>query len=585
MGTKITSALASLPAKIAGIFKSVKEGAVAEATEMQDTLVTHSVFPEIAEGAIDAMFRMKGGVIENVTKMAAETTQKFEEMASTIADSDWGIDKKMSAFSQLRESMAKAGNVGTKAFSALEKTIQDTSRAAVSAKLDEIMNDVTLSLGEQIAQVKGVQTEWAKYGTAGSSANKEILATLQGLNAELANNQIDELLDDTTLSLEDQIAALDQSADYYSAMGADGKKALVQIEGASADLSKELKKNSSVLHGVGTAIEDNNRAWGGWGRSSERIVGAFAQNSEAALSNFFMTGKFNIQDFGAQMKQTFADEAAKFVVNFALQGIKSIVMWGASMFTSTTTATVGLHGTTTAAWGLNAAMAPMLLVVLAIAAALAILYFAGVDLGDLFKGLMSIVGSFGKLLFSGILVVVNLIVGAFKALVGLLETFVKWIKTIGDELGKGDLKDLFKIFGGGFGGIFKGIGSFFGGLFQEGGPIEGSGPVPIVAHGGEFVVNARSSDQYRPLLEAINDSQAPFRAFAAGGDMMLTRPTLLLGGEAGPESVSFTKGGRNANAGPVNINGPIISSDITMGQFARKLGVRMELEQRRKRGG
>lgn len=54
--------------------------------------------------------------------------------------------------------------------------------------------------------------------------------------------------------------------------------------------------------------------------------------------------------------------------------------------------------------------------------------------------------------------------------------------------------------GGGFGSIFSGL---FGGFFQDGGIVPGSGPVPIIAHGGEVVLNQQ---QQRDLLNSRNQS-------------------------------------------------------------------------------
>jgi hypothetical protein len=475
MATGIVAAVKGLPAKLGGIFTSLKTAVMGPSEQLKDELVGHSVFPDIRDGAVLA----------------------FEDMEQAIT--------------------------------------------AISNRL-----------------------------------------------AADASDSLESILQDTTLSLEQQAAAVAVLEQRYATMGDAGAEGLGDIIPVAKRLAKEIKTNNSVIHGVGTALQDNISDWGGWGRSAERIVGAFSQTAKTSLSGFFMTGKFNIADFGTAIKQTFADEAANAVVSFASQGIKAILQWGASMVTGTTMATTGVNTTTTSVWGLNFAMSPLMITVLAIAAVLGILYLAGVDLGDLFGGMMKILVSLGKVLMAVLLVPIKLIASAFQALIGLLETFVGWIKTIGSELGGGDLKDLLDIFGGGLGGgIFKSIGSFFGGLFEEGGRVGGNpnDPVPIVAHGGEFVVNAQASRNFLPLLEALNNGDTPFKAFAAGGDMMLTRPTLLLGGEAGPESVSFSRGGNSGGrSGTVNINGPVIASDLTMGQFARKLGARMEIEQRRKRG-
>ena len=91
-------------------------------------------------------------------------------------------------------------------------------------------------------------------------------------------------------------------------------------------------------------------------------------------------------------------------------------------------------------------------------------------------------------------------------------------------LGKGPLADLFgmsgnifsAMFGGGGGG--GGLGALFradgGMVFGAGGPREDK--IPMWGSAGEFMVNAKATARYRPLLEQIN-SGAGVPGFAAGG--------------------------------------------------------------------
>lgn len=83
-----------------------------------------------------------------------------------------------------------------------------------------------------------------------------------------------------------------------------------------------------------------------------------------------------------------------------------------------------------------------------------------------------------------------------------------------------------KKIGGPFGKIFSllggGLGAFSGGLFgfAGGGHIRGPGTgtsdsIPIMASNGEYMVNAKATRRYLPLLDAINSGKAP--AFATGG--------------------------------------------------------------------
>ena len=60
---------------------------------------------------------------------------------------------------------------------------------------------------------------------------------------------------------------------------------------------------------------------------------------------------------------------------------------------------------------------------------------------------------------------------------------------LSDLLGGFFMSVFSSIFAGGGGGIGSIFGSLFGGFFQQGGIVPGRGPVPIVAHGGEVVLN------------------------------------------------------------------------------------------------
>ncbi|MBW2093270.1 MAG: hypothetical protein JRI80_00140 [Deltaproteobacteria bacterium] len=42
------------------------------------------------------------------------------------------------------------------------------------------------------------------------------------------------------------------------------------------------------------------------------------------------------------------------------------------------------------------------------------------------------------------------------------------------------------------------------GMFQHGGPIGGTGEIPIIAHGGEFMMNATATKKWLPILKAMN---------------------------------------------------------------------------------
>lgn len=93
------------------------------------------------------------------------------------------------------------------------------------------------------------------------------------------------------------------------------------------------------------------------------------------------------------------------------------------------------------------------------------------------------------------------------------------------------LKGLFS--GGGGGGLdLGGMASMFMSFFAEGGHVTGPGTgtsdsIPAMLSNGEFVINAKSTKKFRPLLHALNAGKLP--AFAAGGLVgatILTTPAM-----------------------------------------------------------
>lgn len=67
----------------------------------------------------------------------------------------------------------------------------------------------------------------------------------------------------------------------------------------------------------------------------------------------------------------------------------------------------------------------------------------------------------------------------------------------------------------------KSISEWSAGRMAEGGPIRGGSgvrdDVPILAMGGEYVINKKQTEKYLPLIEAINDDRVP--RFARGGSI------------------------------------------------------------------
>lgn len=113
---------------------------------------------------------------------------------------------------------------------------------------------------------------------------------------------------------------------------------------------------------------------------------------------------------------------------------------------------------------------------------------------------------------------------------GLADRFTSRIL---DNLAE-DLADIvmgaFKSDGGSGGTIISALGSLFGERYATGGMIRGAGTgtsdnVPIMASNGEFVMTAKATAAFRPLLEAMNKGR--LHGFARGG--------LIATNEAGTE--------------------------------------------------
>ncbi|MDH7795803.1 MULTISPECIES: hypothetical protein [unclassified Beijerinckia] len=147
-------------------------------------------------------------------------------------------------------------------------------------------------------------------------------------------------------------------------------------------------------------------------------------------------------------------------------------------------------------------------------------------------------------------------------------------------LGSGPFAGLFGTAGasGATGGIFGAFMKGFGLTFAEGGYVSGPGTttsdsIPAWLSDKEFVINAKATQQYRPLLEAINSGRVP--KFAAGGAVRgLSMPTL----PSLPASVQPLGAG---SAPVINISSPITvnGSSGTPAQnadLAKQMGRQME---------
>jgi TP901 family phage tail tape measure protein len=119
---------------------------------------------------------------------------------------------------------------------------------------------------------------------------------------------------------------------------------------------------------------------------------------------------------------------------------------------------------------------------------------------------------------------------------GLLSTLGDIFKSLMENLGK-MLRSVLSIFGFADGGYVSG----------KGGPRSDS--IPAMLSNGEYVINAESTRQFRPLIEAINSGSIP-PGFAKGG---------LVGSETVVSLSSAPKGGDNSTT-EVNLS---ITGDIS----------------------
>lgn len=89
--------------------------------------------------------------------------------------------------------------------------------------------------------------------------------------------------------------------------------------------------------------------------------------------------------------------------------------------------------------------------------------------------------------------------GVIAATKSLGKSIMDWAYELGEDIGAWLYKAM-------HGGNPDNLFNKNGGSYQFGGPIEGdtAQPIPIMAHGGEFVMNAEATKQNRALLEALN---------------------------------------------------------------------------------
>jgi hypothetical protein len=149
------------------------------------------------------------------------------------------------------------------------------------------------------------------------------------------------------------------------------------------------------------------------------------------------------------------------------------------------------------------------------------------SLGGLGQGLSGIAGSFGSILQ-----------GAGQQIGGFAGTAVS---ALGSIL-SGILNAVMSAFSGGMGG---GLGFATGGLVKAatGGFISGSGTgtsdsIPAMLSNGEYVINAKSTEKFMPLLNAINTGK--FKGFSSGGVVMNSRGASTHGLQSGGIMGSMT---------------------------------------------
>ena len=148
---------------------------------------------------------------------------------------------------------------------------------------------------------------------------------------------------------------------------------------------------------------------------------------------------------------------------------------------------------------------------------------AGSTIGGIFSGIGSMAKSFTKV---GTGISAPILDSAPSIGTGIAGMLQQSAGGIGKEMGT----SLSSVLGGagGAGGGMTGlasmagslVGLLIGSLFADGGPVNGPGTstsdsIPARLSNGEYVINARSTSKFRPVLDAINNGQVPM--FAEGG--------------------------------------------------------------------
>lgn len=518
---------------------------------------------------------------EAFNKASAAATKMADEQIKAITKTEAPLEDQVLALGRLGKTLEGLGKEGAAGVEKVNTSLHKIVEDGAVKQIDFITNRLNISLEEQRKRVGDLGTDFDKYGKFGKEGEDKIFDAAVRLNDEIARNQISKITSDATLTLEAQHEALQRVYFDYVDMGPAGVDAAKMAAAALEENNQKLNEQHNILVGVAAALVQNGQQWGGWGTQAKQVVTDFTSGATDALTTFFLTGEVSTEAFAASFLAYIADMAAKFIVHMIVMGLQA-QFFGHSTFLAGVEAALGFHTATTGAVTLDLALSPILIVVIAIAAAMALLYLAGVDLGGIFKWIADIVGTVLKGAFQAFTAVLAGLVGIFEALVNVMSVFVGWIRTIGDELGKGDLKDLLKMFsgkglfdaiGGGLKGILGGIGGFFGGLFAEGGWVPGQGGVPIVAHGGEFVVSADAAARNARLLEMINGGMAAHANVQTLGDVTHAAVTSRGG--------SYPGGGGGDGGITVHLHGSVISDGLSTSQVGRTLGRSIRKEAKR----
>jgi TP901 family phage tail tape measure protein len=475
MGDDIVTWFTGLPSRIASAGSSIIDAIQAPFIAAGNFLTFQSLVPDMVDSIAGQIGTLPGLILPHTEAARDAIVTPFEEaqaqvestsasIAANIRDADWGIEEKAALFAQLTGELETLGTDGRDALEAVRAVID----ATFNDELTAILSDTSLTLQEQQAAVEDLMTVYDGMDERVVSPTERARDALEAMReqaaamADVMETEVNAVLDSSGLLMEEQVALLEAIIERYREQGIVAPEELQKVQDEVAALNTEIAAQNDVLAGVNAALVDNIEQWGGWGIAAQDIVEGFSSSAQSALSEFFVTGELDLDAFLADMQRVFADEAAETVIAFASGALRDFLGFTAGAKTETASVGTAITDMTVASAGTWTE------------------WLGG--LGTSFAGLFAEGGTLSSMLDGAI----SLFSGFFDGTEG---GWGSWLAGLGDSLGglfgedgflSGALDTAMGLFDGffgeGSGGMTTMISDMFGsisGLFGEGGSLGG----------------------------------------------------------------------------------------------------------------